>query len=326
MKKQTVILSLLAVIAVGLFVMWPQKYPEGVTPLMIAAKAGETAEITELVSSGADVNAKSDFHWTALMFAAWQGHSEAVTLLVQAGADINLTSTPVPGSFETTGPYPKTTALSEAIIGHHAGIARYLMRQGAHIDAVSMALAGGLANPQLLQMMIDNGGEVNGISDVEWYRTALSYAANQGNMLNIDWLLQSGADPNLVLPNSTILSSAARGGNASAVAILIEYGANPNQTFGSSKRTVLWQVVQGHADSRLYANNLGIIEILLSNGADQGYLFRNQDLTMIESVERNLDVSEQAMSDPETTAVVQERHRLSALYERSVLNLLRAQY
>ena len=44
--------------------------------LIVAAKAGDTAQVKELLGKGAKVNAKDNDGWTALMFAAGEGHKD----------------------------------------------------------------------------------------------------------------------------------------------------------------------------------------------------------------------------------------------------------
>jgi len=51
-----------------------------------AVKEGNTSKAAELISSGADVNAKDNDDKTALSFANKRGHSEVAQLLKQAGA------------------------------------------------------------------------------------------------------------------------------------------------------------------------------------------------------------------------------------------------
>ena len=62
---------------------------KGISPLHQAAFQGSIERVQELISSGADVNAKDEFDWTPLHDAAIQGHTQIVKLLIAAGANVN---------------------------------------------------------------------------------------------------------------------------------------------------------------------------------------------------------------------------------------------
>lgn len=57
--------------------------------LMLAALEGETAKVKELLSKGANVNAKDGAGRTALMFAVINRHYETLKVLLGYGADVN---------------------------------------------------------------------------------------------------------------------------------------------------------------------------------------------------------------------------------------------
>ena len=58
------------------------------TPLMLAAAAGNIEHVKELIEEGVDVNARGPRNSTALMYAVGGGHIEVVRQLVQHGADV----------------------------------------------------------------------------------------------------------------------------------------------------------------------------------------------------------------------------------------------
>lgn len=326
MSKRLKVFGVLVFLGSLIWMLNSYNNSERVSPLMIAAKSGDVAEVTKLIAEGSQLDAKSKYNWTALMFASWQGHAEIVVLLIDAGADINATSTEVASSFETTGGYPSSNALSEAIRKQHPEIIDILIERGADIDTNSLALAGGLGSVQLLENMVAKGGDLNQINDVYWHRTALSYAASQGNLQNIAWLVANGADPNLTLPSSTNLSRAVQGKQSGAVALLIELGADPNQEFGSSRETALWEAIAGHLNEYEYLDNVKTIEILLNNGADTSHLPVNYRETFTARVERNLERNEQARLNPEHDHAVRNQYRRSENYWRAIWRLLKAHH
>ena len=95
------------------------------TPLMQAARVGDTTVAARLIEQGADVNASQGMH-TALKLAAQEGHADMVRLLLGAGADVDA------GTKEDGG----WTALMFAAMEGRVDIAKILLDAGAHINAV----------------------------------------------------------------------------------------------------------------------------------------------------------------------------------------------
>ena len=92
------------------------------SPLIVAARQGDTARIAELVKSGADVNQRGGVnHWTPLMHAVHKNQPGSVRALVDAGADVNMTA----------GARGGDTALRLAEIYHAAEIVAVLREHGA---------------------------------------------------------------------------------------------------------------------------------------------------------------------------------------------------
>jgi len=93
-----------------------------ISPLIAAAREGDTARIEALVKSGADVNQRGGVnHWTPLMHAVHKKQPSAIRLLIDAGADVNLTA----------GARGRDTALRLAEIDGDASIAAMLRAHGA---------------------------------------------------------------------------------------------------------------------------------------------------------------------------------------------------
>lgn len=96
---------------------------KGGTPLLAAADV-ETAKI--LISSGADVNAKTDNGVTPLHVAALEVRNKKIKLvqfLVSVGADVN--------AKDNDGETP----LGWAAINDNSEVAKFLVRNGANLDA-----------------------------------------------------------------------------------------------------------------------------------------------------------------------------------------------
>lgn len=73
----------------------PKTYPFGElnSDLLVATMEGDLAAIKNLVSRGADVNAKDRYGDTALMIASIKGDSEIIRYLIDKGADVNTQNT-----------------------------------------------------------------------------------------------------------------------------------------------------------------------------------------------------------------------------------------
>ena len=96
--------------------------PAGFTPLMVAARDGNSAVVRQLVTHGARINAHATdkgLRMTALALASAQGHFDTVAVLLQEGAD--------PARLDTIG----NSALFWAVGGNYRDIARALIVAGA---------------------------------------------------------------------------------------------------------------------------------------------------------------------------------------------------
>ncbi len=78
-----------------------------------AARVGDATRVVEILDSGIEVDAKTNYQATALAFAAERGHLEVVKLLVERGADVNNRDTfynASPLSWAVMGPHPEVVA------------------------------------------------------------------------------------------------------------------------------------------------------------------------------------------------------------------------
>ena len=173
------------------------------TALLQAASVGHTDVVRVLVEHGADVHNAwyAERHaGTALEMAAEKGHAEIVDLLLAAGGEVN---NPVSGA---------SPALIGAAHGGHVPIVRRLLDAGANAHSVTgdkttvLILLSGFGpnhalNPDYalltscMRTLIDMGVDVNAVDALN--DTALVRAINANNEPIVQFLLDSGADPNL---------------------------------------------------------------------------------------------------------------------------------
>src|SRR4030042_1754583 len=108
----------------------PDVQDQGYTPLLEAARRGDSETALELIESGADVNTKDPYGVTALMFSLIAGSTDVALKLIEKGAEIN--SRDIDGR----------TALVEALTSENEippEIVEALVRKGA---GVHLPLAG----------------------------------------------------------------------------------------------------------------------------------------------------------------------------------------
>jgi hypothetical protein len=93
------------------------------TPVIDAARAGDTGELERLLAAGANPNHRAGVNdWTPLMHAIHKGQKDSVRVLLQHGADVNAT-------MQNGG-----TALIEAAGYGYAEIVAMLLDAGAKPD------------------------------------------------------------------------------------------------------------------------------------------------------------------------------------------------
>jgi hypothetical protein len=102
-----------------------------ISPLIEAARSGDTSQIKQLAAAGADLNAGGGVNdWTPLMHAIHKNQGGAVEALLAAGADPNAT-------------HGRTTALVMAAGYGQADIVRILLNHGAKSSPTALAAAVG---------------------------------------------------------------------------------------------------------------------------------------------------------------------------------------
>lgn len=94
--------------------------------LIRAAETGHLADVSRLLSKGADANARDKNNYPALYFASYKGHKDVVAQLIDKGADVNAKG--------NTG----YTPLHGAAMGGHKEIAELLLAKGADVNAMSV--------------------------------------------------------------------------------------------------------------------------------------------------------------------------------------------
>ncbi|KAI5815882.1 ankyrin repeat-containing domain protein [Pyronema omphalodes] len=170
--------------------------PANETPIHVAARCGNVDMIRELVSAGADLEARTQNKWTPLWVAShckmWEEGKrksdtiEAIQVLVELGADLE-------GRAENDD-----TPLMEAVLSGFVRGVQTLCEAGADvncIDATGMAVlhrAADLGDRAIIRSLVEHGADVdmmvpNITTGVMWKPIQFFQAARQRYML---WLQQ----------------------------------------------------------------------------------------------------------------------------------------
>jgi hypothetical protein len=186
-------MALLLGCAIGLPLVGQVLGPNEAPTIYQAAQAGKVRELRRLLSrGGADAPAARDEYcgYTPLMLAAQRGQVEALIVLLDAGAD--------PNALSTSG----QSALSIAASWGHESAVRCLLSHGARANGIRnekiafdppliCAARSGMSSPQILDLLIQSGADVNQ-SDNEG-TTPLLAARGAGLDELVNTLLRAGA-------------------------------------------------------------------------------------------------------------------------------------
>jgi len=232
MKNKKINTKLFTVIAViiGMFLssnLFSQETEED--PLYIAAIKADTVAVKKALSDGADINRQSDNGYTALMWAcSWAsrpGYFDVAKYLIKAGADVNISAN------------DGSTALLEAAEGSKE-ISLMLLEKGADITAhrddgrgiftsCIFGILMGKVDIDFAEFILTKGADVNETAtsgDVAGW-AAIHYAASNGNVELIKFLIKNGANVNTVTADGKTPLSLAGSSNPGITEILKAAGA-----------------------------------------------------------------------------------------------------
>lgn len=232
----------------------PRRYNE----LHIRSFFGHVKAVELLLDQGADINSPNGINKTALHLAASEGHLITVQFLLGRGASINAT--------DNKGQTPLHSALlrfrKRSTIDTEQ-TAAFLIHAGADINAQSngiwntpLHLAVRFSFYRTLEQLLDSGARID-IFDSKG-STALSIAAEMGNIKAAQLLLSRGANVN-ACHDTTPLCAAVESGHRDMVRFLVKEGALVNlETLEGN--TALTQAISW--------DNASTVRTLLELGAD----------------------------------------------------------
>lgn len=216
-------------------------FNQGMSPLMIAVKAGCSDAVSMLLDFEVDIDAQDDFNNTALIWAALHGHRGIFDALLARGANMKLRS------FSTT-----KNVLDVAIEGHPELVEPLLMRAVTSLDAAEQE-----------ELLSNVSGSI--------YKSVLSYAAAFSQPLIVPLLTKivEMNDPAVFKMNHTVqISGASRSvttltvaallGNNDTLQGLLDKTALDAEEQTNRNNALIWSANQGKLDA---------VNTLLDNGA-----------------------------------------------------------
>lgn len=158
----------------------------------IAAANSKLTEMRALVDDGVAIDGISSDGFTALASASRLGLIRSVDLLLEIGSNINLPSWEemTPLMFACSEGKTKGSKIAIRLISEGANV-KYVRKSD---EMTALKFAAKRATPDVLQMLIDYGADVDGPSRTA--QTALMIAARKNNVDNLRVLVQNGADVN----------------------------------------------------------------------------------------------------------------------------------
>ncbi|XP_059151268.1 ankyrin repeat domain-containing protein 17-like [Physella acuta] len=289
------------------------KYNEGHTALMLAARYGNEKVIKMLLKRGRDINQTDKYDCTPFMLAAESGHSGAVKLLFQKGCNVNacnqdgehallLIYNELRRVFTDLSQIVKSSVYSENKQKHsiqvhkkttkanRERIAEILIQCGSNVNTVNkvykqnaLMQASSCGCSASVQLLINSGSNIISVNSFQC--DALMIAAEHGHLNCVEILVNNGSDQTRRdYEGNDALMIAIKNGNNDIVKMLISKGWD------------LHRVNQAGYDALMVAseyNNVGCIEILLSNGCNKTGVDQNgNDALMIACKHGYIDVVE----------------------------------
>jgi ankyrin len=188
----------------------------GVSPLMNAARAGNTDIVQALLEHGADVNAQEKTRGqTALMWAVSEQHPDTVRVLIEGGADVRVRTRANPQLFYTGEPS-----------GAGRNAADWVMETIDNGGSTALLFAARQGDLESAKLLLAAGANANDVAANGMSPLVLASLSGHGNVAML--LLNKDANPNAANAGYAALDAAVLRGDAELVKALLAYGANPN--------------------------------------------------------------------------------------------------
>ena len=167
-------------------------------PLIEAAEIRDIETVQLLLSAGAEVKSKRDFHYTALHAAFYDDDGlkpsdqevilHLVELLLEAGVDINSS---LREDSKNPDAYFGMTALEMAAFAGFLDVIKLLLSHGAEMTDATLVFAARSGITRVVHFLLDVGANING--EAKYGNTALKAAVRAEDVQMVEILLRRGA-------------------------------------------------------------------------------------------------------------------------------------
>jgi uncharacterized protein len=258
----------------------------GYTPLHLAAQVGNANVIAPLVAAGAQVAALTSTGATALMHAAHSGNADAVRILLENGADPNLKETANGQTALMFASAADRLDVVKLLLARGADIkATSRVEDFTKITMSSEVDQNGVPRQAPAAQAGDVPGvtrpfNYNELIGKHGGLSALHFAARQGSLATAEALIAAGADINqrCAGDQTTPIIVAAVNGHFDLVSFLLDKGADPNLVSEAGMFPLYavintqWQPRSFYPQPRAYLQQkigyLDLMKKLLDKGAD----------------------------------------------------------
>eukprot|EP00607_Mallomonas_marina_P008681 CAMPEP_0182423052 /NCGR_PEP_ID=MMETSP1167-20130531/8951_1 /TAXON_ID=2988 /ORGANISM="Mallomonas Sp, Strain CCMP3275" /LENGTH=428 /DNA_ID=CAMNT_0024601669 /DNA_START=1 /DNA_END=1287 /DNA_ORIENTATION=+ len=243
-------------------------------PLILAADSGDEKEFSVWLGRGAWENHVDEYGETALMKAARKGHKGIVNQLMKIRVDTTIKNKEGKTALQLATEANQTsvmslfpTSLSAAAEGGYLSEVARMIEEGVDVDSTAgdwnnwtpLIRASRSGQAEVVQYLLDKGADVNMMNENK--HTALQWAAWNNHVRVAVILLDRGAIINLANENGwTPLICAAWNGNLEMSVLLLDRGAahGINITDQEGKNALTWARFKDHTE---------VINLLVSMGA-----------------------------------------------------------
>ena len=215
------------------------------TTFLEAVQQGEMDRVRQMLAQEPELaQARTENDQSALLLAAYNGHPQIAGLLASRRSNLTLFEACVVGSLER----------ARSLLAANPGQVNAFSPDGFQ----PLGLAAFFKQAQMVQLLLENGAEVNTPSSNAQKVPPLNSACASGSLEIVRMLLAHGADPNLRQAGGFVpLHSAAQNGQVELIALLLEHGAEINLRAANGQNALSFA---------LEANRAPAVELLRQHG------------------------------------------------------------